>query len=148
MDATCTECSAEAGGRCPACHHQLCPEHFSRQEHAPCRARQEHYSSEQFCYVCGEPVAPAQWSISLAEHYVDDAVCRGCRRLICERHTAWKHDNEQVTRDGLRGLRYHTAQRYCHLCARVRRLGGLLGMTRSLVAIGTVIVAIALLLHH
>jgi len=148
MHYECAECPAEAGGRCPECHRRLCPDHFGRQAHAPCATRQEQYASEHFCYVCGVPAIPTQWSRSLVMHYVDAARCEGCHRPLCAQHTAWQGSYEQVTRDGLRGLRYHTVRRYCHLCAPFRRWGGLIGITRGFVAVGTVIVSVAIALHR
>jgi hypothetical protein len=145
---TCAECPAEAGGRCPACHRWLCPDHFARQQHAPCAARQEQHAAEQSCYICGTPVLPTQWSLSLAAHYLDDGQCHGCGRAICTHHTVRQQSSDRIVRDGLRGLRYRTTRRYCFLCAPLRRWGGLVGATRKLLAVGTFLVSIAIILHH
>jgi hypothetical protein len=145
---TCAECSAEAGGRCPKCRHWLCPDHFSFPEHAPCAARQARDAAQRCCYRCGAPAMPMQWSLSLAAYHIDDARCHGCHRAICAWHTAKQVDSDAVIRDGPRGLRYHATRRYCHLCAPLHHWGGLIGITRGFVAVGTVIVSIAIALHH
>lgn len=145
----CHECSEEALGRCPDCHHSFCQEHFPKQQHAPCAEEQMKIAQSQVCYVCGTQVYPEQWSISRTSHFIDQSRCKGCGRYVCdELHTHRKFDDVVIVREGLRGHRYQYTTRYCDLCAPVSKTGGILGLSRVIVAIGTVAAAAFFFLHH
>jgi hypothetical protein len=47
----------------------------------------------------------------------------------------------------LRGHRYQYINRYCDLCSPFHRLGGLKGLLRSLVVVGTIAAVIFFYLH-
>lgn len=135
----CRECDEEALGRCPDCHFSFCQEHFPKQQHSPCAEKQMKLAQTQVCYVCGIQVYPDQWSLSKTVHYVDQYVCSGCGRHICdELHTQHKSENVVVVRDGLRGHRYQHIVRYCDLCSPFHSIGGIRGLTRLIIAVGTV----------
>lgn len=103
-------------------------------------------SARLLCYVCGTPVLPAQWSASPYAHYVDAQQCAGCGRPICDtRHTRVRGELVQVARDGLRSSRYHVTQRYCHVCAPVRRVGGIVGAAWWAAGLGCAAAAVAFL---
>jgi hypothetical protein len=145
----CHECNEEALGRCPDCHQSFCQEHFPKQQHAPCAEEQMKLAQSQVCYVCGTQVYPEQWSISRTNHFIDQSKCKGCNRYVCdELHTQRKFDDVEVIREGLRGHRYQYTTRYCDLCAPVSKAGGLLGVSRILVVLGTVAAAAFFFLHH
>lgn len=145
----CRECSEEALGRCPDCHYGFCQEHFPKQQHAPCAERQMRMAQLHACYVCSTPVYPDQWSLSKTWHVIDPATCTGCGRYVCDDlHTKRKVDNVVITREGLRGHRYQYISRYCDLCTPLYRVGGVRGVTRLVVSIGTVVGAIFFYLHH
>src|SRR6266567_2489667 len=96
----CHECSEEALGRCPDCHHGLCQDHFPKQQHSPCAERQMNLTQTQVCYVCGAQVYPDQWSISRTTHFIDPYTCKGCGRYVCdELHTRRKHEDVTVVRE-------------------------------------------------
>ncbi|MBA2285874.1 MAG: hypothetical protein H0W02_10345 [Ktedonobacteraceae bacterium] len=145
----CHECREEALGRCPDCHRGFCQEHFPKQQHSPCAEKQMRLAQLQVCYVCGTPVYPDQWSISRTSHFIDQFRCKGCNRHICdELHTKRKLDDVFIVREGLRGHRYQNTTRYCDLCSPVYRIGGIKGVARWVVAIGTVAVTAFFYLHH
>jgi hypothetical protein len=144
----CHECNEDALGRCPDCRHGLCQTHFPKQQHAPCAEKQMKMAQTQVCYVCGTPVYPDQWSVSKTSHYVDQFVCKGCGRYICdELHTQRKGEEVVVVREGMRGHRYQYITRYCDLCAPLASMGGIKGITRILVVVGTIAAAIFFFLH-
>jgi len=125
---TCTECGLESSGRCPTCHHSLCLDHFGLDDHQPCARHRAEHAGEYRCYVCGAPVRPQQWSSAVFAHYIDSSRCAGCHRYICDtEHTHYRTEAISLARDGLRSHRYHVIQRYCAICAPLRRFGGLLG---------------------
>ncbi len=124
---SCHECEAEGAGRCPACHHVLCIEHFGRHAHMPCAQHLAQHHDEYACYVCGAEVAPEQWSTAIFAHHVDNHMCTGCSRYICEEHTRRRDDQVRIAQDGVRSHRYHSTIRSCELCAPLRPAGGLLG---------------------
>ncbi|GCE46764.1 hypothetical protein EI42_00283 [Thermosporothrix hazakensis] len=144
----CRECEEEALGRCPDCNLSFCQEHFPKQHHSPCAERQMRLAQEQICYVCGIQVYPDQWSISHTSHFVDNFFCRGCGRHICdELHTQRKSEDVTIIRDGMRGHRYQYVNRYCDLCSPLHFVGGLKGLARTLVALGTVAAAVFFYFH-
>jgi len=103
----------------------------------------------QVCYVCGTQVYPDQWSLSKTSHVVDQFTCQGCGRYVCdELHTQHKVENVVIEREGLRGHRYQYTNRYCDLCSPVYRAGGIKGIARIVVAVGTVVLAIFFYLHR
>lgn len=133
---SCTECGIASAGRCPTCHHSLCIDHFALEEHQPCASTIAQHASDYVCYVCGAPALPQQWSTAVFAHYIDAYTCSGCSRHICDAlHTKLRDESVEITRDGLRSHRYHRTQRYCDVCAPLRRLGGLLGVARLGVAL-------------
>ena len=135
----CHECDQEALGRCPDCHKGFCQDHFPKQQHSPCAEKQMHLAQTQVCYVCGTQVYPDQWSLSRTSHYIDNYLCQGCGRHVCdEEHTQRKAEHVHVVRDGMRGHRYQYIARYCDACAPFYRIGGVKGLTRWLVVAGTV----------
>lgn len=145
----CHECDEEALGRCPDCHRGFCQEHFPKQQHSPCAEQQMKLAQTQVCYVCSAQTYPDQWSNSRTSHFIDSYTCKGCGRHICdELHTQRKIDDVVIVREGLRGHRYNYTIRYCDLCSPVHRLGGLEGLARWIVAIGTVAVTAFFYLHH
>ncbi len=48
----------------------------------------------------------------------------------------------------MRGHRYQYTNRYCDLCSPFYRIGGIKGLARTIVVIGTVVGAIFFYLHH
>lgn len=144
----CHECDQEALGRCPDCHKGFCQDHFPKQQHSPCAEKQMHLALTQVCYVCGVQVYPDQWSLSRTSHYIDSYTCQGCGRYICdEQHTHKKTEHAMVVRDGMRGHRYQYIDRYCDACAPVHRFGGLRGLTRVIVTLGTIAALIFFYFH-
>jgi hypothetical protein len=134
---SCNECGLASSGRCPACHRHLCSEHFARADHEPCATRMRTHAEDYRCYVCGVEVEPRQWSGSMFAHYIDYSRCYGCRRYICdEQHTRRREEAIEIVRDGSRSQRYFVTRRYCHLCAPLRPVGGIVGLSRWIVAIG------------
>ncbi|GCE11774.1 hypothetical protein [Tengunoibacter tsumagoiensis] len=145
----CHECSEEALGRCPDCHQVLCQEHFPKNQHSPCAEKQMKIAQTQVCYVCGTQAYPDQWSISKTSHYVDQAKCKGCGRYVCDDlHTQRKVEDVVIEREGLRGHRYQYIHRYCDLCSPLYRVGGIKGLTRIIVGIGTVAAGAFFYFHH
>ncbi|MGH2515174.1 MAG: hypothetical protein ACRDHP_05915 [Ktedonobacterales bacterium] len=146
---TCTECGLESSGRCPTCHHSLCLDHFGFDDHQPCANYHAEHADDYRCYVCGAPVRPQQWSTAVFAHYIDSSRCAGCHRYVCDtEHTRYRTESVYLARDGLRSHRYHTMRRYCSLCSPLRRLGGLLGASRVLVAFGVVAATAFIVLHR
>ncbi len=144
----CHECTNEALGRCPSCRHSLCQDHFPKQQHSPCAEKQMKMVQTQVCYVCNAQTYPDQWSTSRTSHYIDQYECKGCGRHICdELHTQRKVDEVIIVREGLRGHRYQYTTRYCDLCAPIYRLGGIQGLTRWLVVLGTIAAMVFFYLH-
>lgn len=144
----CHECNEEALGHCPDCHRGFCQDHFPKQQHSPCAEKQMQLAQTQVCYICGTQVYPDQWSLSRTSHYIDEFRCQGCGRYICdELHTQRKTEHVSVVREGLRGHRYQITTRYCNLCAPTSRIGGIQGVTRWLVVIGTVAAAVFFYFH-
>lgn len=144
----CHECSEEALGRCPDCHRGLCQNHFPMQQHSPCAQKQMKLAPMQVCYVCGTQVYPDQWSLSRISHVIDQYLCQGCGRYICdEMHTQRKSEHITIVREGLRGHRYQYTTRYCALCSPLQRIGGIKGLTLLLVAAGTVAAGIFFYFH-
>ena len=144
----CHECTEEALGRCPDCHMSFCQEHFPKQQHSPCAEKQMKLAQTQVCYVCGTQAYPDQWSISKTSHFVDQAMCKGCGRYICDDlHTQRKVEDVVILREGLRGHRYQYINRYCDLCAPLYRLGGVKGLARTVVVLGTVAAAVFFHFH-
>ncbi|HZR44375.1 MAG TPA: hypothetical protein VFB12_29955 [Ktedonobacteraceae bacterium] len=138
----CHECNEEALGRCPDCHLGFCQEHFSKQQHSPCAEKQMKMAQTQVCYVCGTQVYPDQWSVSKTSHYVDPYMCRGCGRYVCdELHTQRKVEEVVIIREGMRGHRYQYTNRYCDMCAPLHRIGGIKGLARTIVVVGTIAAA-------
>ncbi len=145
----CHECPEEALGRCPDCHNSFCQEHFPKQQHSPCAEKQMKLAQSQVCYVCSAPVYPDQWSTSRTSHYIDQFQCKGCGRNVCdELHTERKIDDVFIAREGLRGHRYQYTTRYCDLCSPLYRFGGLRGLARWIVTVGTVVAAAFFYIHH
>jgi hypothetical protein len=135
----CHECSEEAFGRCPDCQMGFCQEHFPKQQHSPCAEKQMKLAQLQACYICGTQVYPDQWSFSKTSHYIDQAKCHGCGCYICDDlHTRHKTEEVVIVREGLRGHRYQYIIRYCDLCTPLASLGGIKGLARSIVIIGTI----------
>ncbi len=148
MARRCHECGQEALGRCPDCRKGFCQDHFPKQQHSPCVERQMRLAQTQVCYVCGVQVYPDQWSLSRTSHYIDNYMCYGCGRHVCdELHTRRKAENITVIRDGMRGHRYQYITRYCDTCTHFYRLGGIKGLTRWATVAGTV-AAVALFYFH
>ena len=105
-------------------------------------------AQSQICYVCGTQVYPDQWSISKTSHFVDQFTCQGCGRYICdELHTNHKEEEIVITREGLRGHRYQYIVRYCDLCSPFHRFGGIKGLARGVVAVGTVAAIVFFYFH-
>lgn len=139
----CHECSEEALGRCPDCHFSFCQDHFPKQQHSPCAEKQMRLAQTQVCYVCGTQVYPDQWSLSKTSHFVDPYTCKGCGRYVCdELHTRRKAEDVVIVREGLRGHRYQYINRYCDLCSPFHHIGGIKGLIRFIVVIGTIIAAL------
>ena len=125
---SCNECELQGAARCPTCRHSLCIDHFPLDQHEPCASQVAAGAAGSVCYVCGVRVSPVQWSASPYAHYVDTQRCAGCARPICPtRHTRVRGEALKVVRDGLHSSRYHVTQRYCAICAPVRRFGGIVG---------------------
>lgn len=144
----CHECTNEAYGRCPDCHHSLCQEHFPKQQHSPCAEKQMKMAQTQVCYVCGTQVYPDQWSNSRTSHFIDPFICKGCGRYVCdELHTQRRIDDVVVAREGMRGHRYQYTVRYCDLCSPLYRVGGLKGLARWVVVAGTVFAVVLFYIH-
>ena len=144
----CHECSEEAFGRCPDCHMGFCQEHFPKQQHSPCAEKQMKLAQIQACYVCGTQVYPDQWSFSKTSHYIDQAKCQGCGCYICDDlHTRHKTEEVVIVREGMRGHRYQYIVHYCDLCTPLSSFGGIRGLTRSMIIIGTIAAAIFFYLH-
>ena len=140
---SCAECGLESAGRCPTCKRSLCIDHFGCEAHEPCATRLVKHADDYVCYVCGLPVKPRQWSTAVFAHYIDSGTCMGCKRSICDgQHTSVLDEAVEIGRDGLRSHRYHVTQRYCGVCAPLRRVGGLLGVSRlAVAALGAGVVA-------
>jgi hypothetical protein len=103
------------------------------------------HAEDYRCYVCGVAVEPRQWSGSLFAHYIDYSRCAGCHRYICdERHTRRREEAIEIVRDGSRSQRYSVTRRYCELCAPLRPVGGIIGLSRWVVAIGGAVTAVSL----
>ncbi len=144
----CHECDQEALGRCPDCHRGFCQDHFPKQQHSPCAEEQMRLSQTQVCYVCGTQVYPDQWSLSRTSHYIDNYTCQGCGRHVCdELHTQRKTESISVIRDGMRGHRYQYIVRYCDTCTPLYKVGGVKGLVRSVVAVGTLGLAVLFYFH-
>jgi hypothetical protein len=143
---SCHECGLLSSGRCPGCHHELCHDHFARAMHQPCASRAARHAADYACYICGEPVEPKQWAVTGFDHVIDYSRCGGCHRFLCDAHTAARHESLQVKREGQRGLRYRLVSRSCPTCARLHGVGGLLGLTRRVVAVAGGVGAVALVL--
>ena len=145
----CRECENEALGRCPDCRQGFCQEHFPKHQHSPCAERQMKMAQTQVCYVCGTQVYPDQWSVSKTTHFIDQFKCAGCNRYVCdELHTQTKTDRVEIEREGLRGHRYQYTVRYCDLCAPMSRFGGIKGLARIAVVVGTVALGAFFYLHR
>ncbi len=144
----CNECPEEALGRCPDCRHNLCQDHFPKQQHSPCAEKQMKIAQTQVCYVCSAQIYPDQWSISRTSHFVDQCLCKGCGRYVCdELHTQRKVDDVIIVREGLRGHRYQYTTRYCDICTPLYFMGGIKGLARWAVVIGTVAATILFYVH-
>lgn len=144
----CHECNEEALGHCPDCHKGFCQDHFPKQQHSPCAEKQMRLAQTQVCYVCGRQVYPDQWSLSRTSHYIDEFRCNGCGRHVCdEMHTRRKTENIAIIREGLRGHRYQSTIRYCDLCSPFSRIGGIKGVMRWVVGVGTVVAGVLFYLH-
>jgi hypothetical protein len=144
----CHECDEEALGRCPDCHFGFCQDHFPKQQHAPCAEKQIKLVRTQVCYVCGAQIYPDQWSLSKTAHVVDEFICHGCNRYICdELHTKYKTESLAVIREGLRGHRYQYINRYCDLCAPFNNIGGIKGFTQVIIVIATLAATIFFFFH-
>ena len=103
----------------------------------------------QACYVCGTQVYPDQWSFSKTSHYIDQASCRGCSRYICDDlHTSHKTEEVVIVREGMRGHRYQYISRYCDLCTPLAVFGGIKGLARGIVVIGTIAVGVFFIYTH
>jgi len=134
---SCNECGLASSGRCPACHRHFCSEHFARADHEPCATHLLTHAEDYRCYVCGAEAQPHQWSGSLFAHYIDYSRCAGCKRYICdERHTRRREEFIEIVRDGSRSQRYYVTRRYCDICAPLRPVGGVIGLSRWVVAVG------------
>ena len=144
---SCHECAEEAAGRCPACHHPLCIDHFSRHAHRPCATHLAEHQDEYACYVCGTALVPEQFSSAVFAHYIDNHTCGGCGRFVCDAHTRRLDEQVKIVQDGLRGHRYHMTMRSCVLCAPLYRFGGLIGTTWWVAGLTTVIATGWFLLH-
>ena len=145
----CHECDKEALGRCPDCHQGFCEDHFPKNQHSPCAERQMKMAQTQVCYVCGTQVYPDQWSVSRTTHFIDQFKCAGCNRHICdELHTKSKAERVEIEREGLRGHRYQYTMRYCDTCAPLARVGGIKGLARLAVVVGTIALTVFLYLHR
>ena len=145
----CRECNEEALGRCPDCRHSFCQDHFPKHQHLPCAQRQMKMEQSQLCYVCGRQVRPQQWSLSRTFHMVDQFVCLGCGWYVCDDlHTQRKTEDVVITREGVRGHRYQYINRYCDLCAPFYQVGGIKGLARIVVIVGTVVATAFFYLHH
>ena len=135
--ASCAECGLESAGRCSVCRRNLCPDHYPFEEHQPCADRMRERAGDFICYVCGAPVQPRQWSAAIFSHYIDTSRCAGCHRYVCdERHTRVREDSVALVRDSVRSHRDYVTRRYCDVCAPLRFMGGLLGLTRVLAVAG------------
>jgi hypothetical protein len=144
----CHECDQEALGRCPKCHKGFCQDHFPKQQHSPCAEKQMRLALTQVCYACGIQVYPDQWSLSRTSHYIDNYMCTGCGRHICDDlHTQRKYERISIVRDGMRGHRYQHITRYCGVCAPVYRIGGIKGLMRWAVAAGTIALTVFFYFH-
>lgn len=144
----CHECDQEALGRCPDCRRGFCQDHFPKQQHSPCAEKQMRLAQTQVCYVCGTQVYPDQWSLSRTSHYIDNYMCHGCGRHVCdEQHTQRKSENISVIRDGMRGHRYQYIVRYCDMCSPLYKIGGIRGLTRWGVVLGTVMLTVFFVFH-
>lgn len=148
---SCSECGIQSAGTCPTCHHNLCVDHFPLGGHQPCASRLAAHASAHFCYLCGAPARPQQWSSAVYAHYIDSHVCGGCHRAICDdEHTAFRDEDIVIRRDGVRSHRYHVTRRYCPVCVRLRVFGGLIGAgwwlagSASALAIAVIVAQIAL----
>jgi len=62
-------------------------------------------------------------------------------------HTRRKTESISIIREGLRGHRYQSATRYCDLCSPFYRIGGIKGVTRWVVGVGTVVAGVLFYLH-
>jgi len=144
---SCHECEAEAAGRCPGCKHMYCIEHFPRHAHAACARHIAANHQEYVCYVCGEAVVPEQWSTAVFAHYVDNHMCSGCNRYVCDTHTKKRDEQVRIKQDGLRSHRYHTVSRACQTCAPLRNTGGLIGTTWWIAGLSTVFLTGWFLFH-
>lgn len=146
---SCAECGLESSGRCPTCHHSLCLDHFGLDDHQPCAQQRAEHADAYCCYVCGATVHPQQWSSAIFAHYVDSGKCTGCHRYICDSgHTRYRAEAVTLIRDGLRSHRYHIMQRYCAVCAPLRSIGGLLGVSRVFIALSALAATTFFLLQH
>jgi hypothetical protein len=126
----------------------FCQEHFPKQQHSPCAEKQMKLAQTQVCYVCGTPVYPAQWSLTKTTHYVDQSTCHGCGRYVCDDlHTQSKDEDVVISREGLRGHRYQHVKRYCDMCSPLRGIGGIKGLARTIVVIGTIAAGVFFYLH-
>lgn len=144
----CHECNEEALGHCPDCRKGFCQDHFPKQQHSPCAEKQMRLAQTQVCFICGRQVYPDQWSLSRTSHYIDEFRCEGCGRHICdELHTQRKSENVSIIREGLRGHRYQSTTRYCGLCSPFYRIGGIKGLARWAVVVGTVAVGVFFYIH-
>ena len=144
---SCHQCEAEAAGRCPRCHHMYCMEHFPRHEHEPCATHLATHHAEYACYVCGDSVAPEQWSTAVFAHYIDGHTCTGCNRYVCDAHTKRRDEQVKIAQDGLRSHRYHIIARSCALCSPMRTTGGLVGTTWWAAGLVTVVLTGWYLFH-
>jgi hypothetical protein len=100
------------------------------------------------CYVCGIQVYPDQWSLSKTSHFVDQFLCRGCGRHVCDAlHTKRKTEDVVIIREGMRGHRYQYINRYCDLCTPLSSVGGIKGLARVIAVAGTIAAAIIFFLH-
>jgi hypothetical protein len=57
-------------------------------------------------------------------------------------------DDVFIAREGLRGHRYQYTTRYCDLCTPIYRFGGIRGLARWVVAVGTVVATVFFYIHH
>jgi hypothetical protein len=143
---SCDECRLASIGRCPVCHRRFCSEHFARADHEPCATRMRTHAEDYRCYVCGVEAQPRQWSGSMFAHYIDYSRCAGCRRSICdERHTRRREEAIEIVRDGSRSQRYYVTRRYCDLCAPLRPVGGIIGLSRLVITAGGFATVVGLL---
>ena len=103
----------------------------------------------QLCYECGRQVRPEQWSLSKTFHMVDQFVCQGCGWYVCDDlHTQRRTEDVVITREGVRGHRYLYITRYFDLCAPFYPVGGIIGLVRILVIVGTVAATVFFYFHH